>query len=151
MALTRLVRRSVEIKAEVVSGDEREAGRRAILNAGHTVAHALEHATAYGLSHGEAVALGLVVECSLAEALGVAPAGLGARVGALLSRLGLPVRLAKPVSAERVVGAMASDKKNRGARVRFALPSALGAMAPGERWTCEAPPTAIAQALQAIA
>jgi 3-dehydroquinate synthase len=74
-ALTRLVRRSVEIKAEVVSGDELEAGRRAILNAGHTVAHALERATDYGLPHGEAVALGLVAECALAEALGVAPAG----------------------------------------------------------------------------
>ncbi|HET7427516.1 MAG TPA: 3-dehydroquinate synthase, partial [Gemmatimonadales bacterium] len=58
-ALTRLVRRSVEIKAEVVSADERESGRRAILNAGHTVAHALEHATGYALPHGEAVALGL--------------------------------------------------------------------------------------------
>lgn len=149
-ALTRLVRRSVEIKAEVVSGDEREAGRRAILNAGHTVAHALEHATAYGLPHGEAVALGLVAECALAEALDVAPAGLGERVAALLRRLGLPVRLAAPLAAERLVGAMASDKKNRGARVRFALPNALGAMDPGERWTREAAEPAIRRALQAI-
>ena len=84
-ALTRLVRRSVEIKAEVVSGDEREAGRRAILNAGHTVAHALERATGYGIPHGEAVALGLMAECALAEALGVASAGIGARVAALLT------------------------------------------------------------------
>ena len=149
-ALTRLVRRSVEIKAEVVSGDEREAGRRAILNAGHTVAHALEHATAYGLPHGEAVALGLVAECALAEALDVAPAGLGERVAALLRRLGLPVRLAAPLAAERLVGAMASDKKNRAARVRFALPNALGAMDPGERWTREAAEPAIRRALQAI-
>jgi 3-dehydroquinate synthase len=150
-ALTRLVRRSVEIKAEVVGGDEREAGRRAILNAGHTVAHALEQATAYGLPHGEAVALGLVAECALAEGLGVAPAGLGRRVAALLGRLGLPVRLAAPMDADRVVRAMGTDKKNRGATVRFALPRELGAMDSGERWTREAPDSAIREALGAIA
>jgi 3-dehydroquinate synthase len=150
-ALGHLVRRSVEIKAEVVSGDERETGRRAILNAGHTVAHALERATDYGLAHGEAVALGLVAECALAEALGVAPAGLGARVSALLQRLGLPVRLADPIEPGRLLQAMATDKKNRRARVRFALPRALGAMDEGDRWTRAAPETAIGGALRAIA
>jgi 3-dehydroquinate synthase len=150
MALTRLVRRSVEIKAEVVSGDEREAGRRAILNAGHTVAHALERATAYGLPHGEAVALGLVAECALAEALGIAPAGLGARVAALLGRLGLPVRLTAPIAADRLVQAMGTDKKNRAAQLRFALPRELGAMDEGERWTRAAPEGAIREALERI-
>lgn len=150
-ALTRLVRRSVEIKARVVSDDEREAGRRAILNAGHTVAHALEHATAYALPHGEAVALGLVAECALAEALGVAPAGLGDRVARLLDRLGLPVRLAQPIPPDRLVQAMGSDKKNRGAQIRFALPSGLGAMDEGERWTRPAPEPALRRALEAIA
>jgi 3-dehydroquinate synthase len=149
-ALVRLVRRSVEIKAEVVSGDERESGRRAILNAGHTVAHALEHATAYGLPHGEAVALGLVAECALAEALGVAPAGLSARVGGLLRRLGLPLRLAAPIDPARVVVAMGADKKNRGARIRFALARGLGVMDEGEHWTSAAPETAIREALLAI-
>ena len=149
-ALARLVRRSVEIKAEVVSGDEREAGRRAILNAGHTVAHALEQATGYGIPHGEAVALGLVAECALGEALGVAPAGLGGRVAELLRRLGLPVRLDVGVDAERVMRAMERDKKNRAAAVRFALPSGLGAMDPGEGWTRSAPAAAIREALGAI-
>jgi 3-dehydroquinate synthase len=149
--LTLLVRRSVEIKAEVVSGDERETGRRAILNAGHTVAHALEQVTSYGLPHGEAVALGLTAECALAEALGVAPAGLGARVAGLLGRLGLPIRLAPAIDPDRVIRAMSSDKKNRAARVRFALPSRLGAMDPGEAWTREAPEAAVRQALQVIA
>jgi 3-dehydroquinate synthase len=150
MVLVHLVRRSVEIKAEVVSGDERETGRRAILNAGHTVAHALEHATAYRLPHGEAVALGLVAECALAEGLGVAPAGLGKRVAGLLERLGLPVRLATRIDPQRVVQAMASDKKNREATVRFALPRELGAMDEGERWTRAAPEGAIREALRAI-
>lgn len=149
-ALTRLVRGSVEIKAAVVSGDEREAGRRAVLNAGHTVAHAVEQATGYGLPHGEAVALGLVSECDLAERLGLAATGLRRRVASLLERLGLPVRLAVPVPAEQLLAAMASDKKNRAREVRFALPTSLGRMDEGERWTRPAPDTAILAALEAI-
>ena len=149
-ALTRLVRRSVEIKAEVVSADERESGRRAILNAGHTVAHALEHATGYALPHGEAVALGLVAECALAERMGVAPAGLGRRVAGLLSRIGLPVRLQPSVSRARVLEAMGSDKKNRNSQLRFALPRELGAMDEGDRWTRAAEPAAVEAALTAL-
>jgi 3-dehydroquinate synthase len=149
-ALTHLVRRSVEIKADVVSGDEREAGRRAILNAGHTVAHALERASDYRVPHGEAVALGLVAECALAETLGVAPGGVGEKVAGLLTRLGLPVRLAHGPSPDRVVAAMASDKKNRAARVRFALPSALGQVDPRTGWTQEAPEAAVRSALGVI-
>jgi 3-dehydroquinate synthase len=149
-ALTQLVRGSVEIKAEVVSGDEREAGRRAILNAGHTVAHALEQATGYGLPHGEAVALGLVTECDLAERLELAGTGLRRRVASLLERLGLPVRLPVPVSPERLLAAMASDKKNRVRQVRFALPTSLGRMDEGEGWTRAAPEAAIREALEAI-
>jgi 3-dehydroquinate synthase len=150
-ALTRLVRRSVEIKAEVVSDDERESGRRAILNAGHTVAHALERVTGYAIPHGEAVALGLVAECTLAEAMGLAPSGLAGRVSGLLSRLGLPVRLAQPLDPERIAAAMTSDKKNRSARVRFALPSRLGGMHGAGGWTQEAPEQPLHQALRSIA
>jgi 3-dehydroquinate synthase len=149
-ALTRLVRRSVEIKAEVVSGDERESGRRAILNAGHTVAHALERATGYGLPHGEAVALGLVSECELAERLEVGTAGLRGRVTALLARLGLPVRLGVALPPERLLAAMASDKKNRAHQVRFALPTSVGRMDEGEGWTRAAPEAAIRKALETI-
>jgi 3-dehydroquinate synthetase len=108
-----LVRRSVEIKAEVVSEDERESGRRAILNAGHTVAHALEAASQYQLPHGEAVALGLLAECALAERMGVAEPGLAARVQSLFERLGLPVRLPESVDYSTAVRRMSVDKKNR--------------------------------------
>jgi 3-dehydroquinate synthase len=148
--LTRLVRGSVAIKAEVVSGDEREAGRRAILNAGHTIAHALERATGYGLPHGEAVALGLVSECELAERLEVGTTGLRGRVAALLARLGLPVRLGVALPPERLLAAMASDKKNRAHQVRFALPTSVGRMDEGEGWTRAAPEAAIRKALEAI-
>jgi len=149
-ALERLVRRSVEIKAEVVSADEREGGRRAILNAGHTVAHALERASAYRVPHGEAVALGLVAEAALAEELGVASPGLGARIAALLTRLGLPVRLASPLPPDAIVPAMASDKKNRAGTIRFALPRAVGAMGGETEWTVAAPERAIRKALASI-
>jgi 3-dehydroquinate synthase len=132
--LARLVRRSVEIKAAVVSEDEREAGRRAILNAGHTVAHALEQASGYALAHGEAVAIGLVTECRLAESMGLAEPGIADAVAQLLERLGLPVAL-PGFSPARLLEAMATDKKNRGSRIRFALPVSIGAMAPGEGWT----------------
>jgi 3-dehydroquinate synthase len=148
-ALQHLVRRSVEIKAEVVSEDEREAGRRAILNAGHTVAHALERATEYRLPHGEAVGLGLLAEAALATGLGLATPEAGARVAALLERLGLPTRL-EPLPEERVLQAMESDKKNRGGGIRFALPRGLGTMGAGPEWTTEAGDPAIRAALRAI-
>jgi 3-dehydroquinate synthase len=149
-ALQHLVRRSVEIKAEVVSEDEREGGRRAILNAGHTVAHALERATEYRVPHGEAVALGLVAETALATGLGLATPEAGARVVVLLERLGLPTRMREPVATERLLAVMIGDKKNRGGGIRFALPRGLGAMGPEPDWTAEAGEPAIRAALRAI-
>ncbi|HEU5040168.1 MAG TPA: 3-dehydroquinate synthase, partial [Gemmatimonadales bacterium] len=125
-ALEHLVRRSVELKAEVVSADERETGRRAILNAGHTVAHALERVTSYEIPHGEAVAIGLVTECELAARLGRAAPAVGERVAQLLARLGLPTTLPGGLDPDALIAAMRSDKKNRSARIRFALPAALG-------------------------
>jgi 3-dehydroquinate synthetase len=149
-ALERLVRRSVEIKAEVVSRDERETGRRAILNAGHTVAHAIERATAYGIPHGEAVAIGLVAECELAVRLGRAAPAVGERVAALLQGLGLPTRVPGRLESGALLQAMASDKKNRSAQIRFALPSELGAMVEGEGWTVGAGEGEIRGALETI-
>lgn len=148
--MTRLIRRSVEIKAEVVSGDERESGRRAILNAGHTVAHALERVSGYELPHGEAVALGLVVECELAERLGVAPAGLRNRVAALLGRFGLPGRIPPRLDRSALVQSMATDKKNRAGQIHFALASQLGEMHRGNGWTTPVPADAIRAALTAL-
>src|SRR5256885_7401725 len=90
-ALERVVRRSVEIKAEVVAADEREAGRRAILNFGHTVGHAIEATAKFAVLHGEAVAIGMACEARLAAALGVAAPRTAARVCAPLERYGLPL------------------------------------------------------------
>ena len=138
-ALAHLVRRSVEIKAEVVSEDEHESGRRAILNAGHTVAHALESASDYRLSHGEAVALGLVAECAVAERMGVAHSGLSDRVRGLLQRLGLPVRAPEPLDYPAVLRRMFVDKKNRHTEIHCALASRLGRMHSASGWTVPIP------------
>jgi 3-dehydroquinate synthase len=146
-AVTHLIRRSIEIKAEIVSGDERESGRRAILNAGHTVGHALEQVSGYQLPHGEAIALGLVVECELAEQLGIAPPGLRGRVAGLLGRLGLPQRLTERPEPGALLAGMAADKKNRSSQIRFALPSGLGQMHRLDGWTTNASDDAIRHAI----
>ena len=133
--LESLIRRSVELKADVVAEDERESGRRAVLNAGHTVAHALERATDYAMPHGEAVAIGLVLETRVAERMGVARAGTADQVAALLTALGLPIE-PPSLDHERVMSAMVADKKNRGGVVHAALIASFGTMArDGDAWT----------------
>jgi 3-dehydroquinate synthase len=149
-ALSHLIRRSVEIKAEVVGLDERESGRRAILNAGHTVAHALEQASEYRLPHGEAVALGLIVECRLAEQLGVASAGLEERLTSLLDSLGLPTRLPFPLDRSALLAAMERDKKNRGGKVHLALATKVGEIHWDNGWTTSVPIESIREALAAV-
>lgn len=135
-ALTMLVRRSAALKGEVVGGDEREVGRRAVLNAGHTVAHALEQVSGYALPHGEAVAIGLVLETRVAEAVGIAETGTADAVIALLTALGLPTALPAPVAIDAVRDAMRVDKKNRDGAVHAALLAAPGVMARrGDGWT----------------
>jgi 3-dehydroquinate synthase len=146
-SVARLVHRSVQIKADIVSADERESGRRAILNAGHTVAHALEQVSGYRLPHGEAVALGLVAECDIAERMGMAPLGVRDRVAALLECLGLPVRGGPALNPEAAIAQMGSDKKNRGASIHCALPAGLGRMHSNNGWTIAVRPEHVAAAL----
>jgi 3-dehydroquinate synthase len=148
--LTHLVRRSVEIKAEVVSGDEREAGRRVILNAGHTVAHSLERVSGFRLPHGEAVALGLIIECAIAEHLGMAGRGLRERVASLLGRLGLPTRYPGPLDGEALLTAMGHDKKNREGDIHFALIAEIGRVQRGAGWTTAVPPSVIMRAIEVV-
>jgi 3-dehydroquinate synthase len=121
-----LVARAVRVKAEVVAEDETEGGRRAILNFGHTVGHALEAASGYDLLHGEAVALGMLAALSLGEARGVGPRALTERATALLARLQLPVDLAPRLNAE-VLARLTVDKKRRGGTIKFVFCTAPGA------------------------
>ena len=129
-ALRRIVARSCELKADVVTQDEREeTGLRAVLNFGHTIGHAVEAVAGYGggFQHGEAVAVGMVAECRLAERLGWIGAELTDRLTALLLRFGLPTS-APGLPAGALLDAMGRDKKNRGGRIRFVLPRRLGAV-----------------------
>jgi len=147
-ALERVVRRSVEIKAEVVAADEREAGRRAILNFGHTLAHAIEATAKFATLHGEAVAIGMAYEARLAEALGIAEPGTADRVRRLLDRYRLPLELPESATADALIAAMQVDKKARDGAVRFALPQAIGRMyADGKSWTVPAPERLVREVL----
>ena len=139
--LEQVVSRSVEIKAAVVAADEGEAGRRATLNFGHTVGHAIEATAKFAVLHGEAVAIGMAYEARLAEALEVAEPGTADRIRALLERYGLPLDLPESATPDDLVAAMQPDKKARAGAVRFALPRAIGAMHGGAKtgWTVAAP------------
>jgi 3-dehydroquinate synthase len=126
-AVRHIVARSCQLKAEVVAADERElTGLRAVLNYGHTFAHAIETVAGYGTwLHGEAVAVGMVCASRLAERRGLIPAELTQRQQALLTALGLPTRL-EPWPIEALIRVMASDKKAEAGRLRFVLPTRLG-------------------------
>jgi 3-dehydroquinate synthase len=112
----------------VVASDERETGRRVVLNFGHTVAHAIEAATDYRVSHGDAVAIGVVAEARLAERLTGLPSAHVRRIEALLAAIGLPVRPPAGIDPVRLAQAMRRDKKTRAGIVRCALPERLGRM-----------------------
>ncbi|MEB2313250.1 MAG: 3-dehydroquinate synthase [Sorangiineae bacterium] len=121
-----LVRRSVRVKARIVSRDEREDGERVLLNLGHTVGHALEaHGDYSRYTHGEAVALGLVAALVLGERLGETPRELRERTTRLLGALGLPCA-AEPGELRQAAALLARDKKRAGARLRFVVARALG-------------------------
>jgi shikimate kinase/3-dehydroquinate synthase len=124
-----MVRRSVAVKASIVSRDERESGLRAVLNLGHTIGHALESGAGYeGLTHGEAVSLGLVAALRVGRDLGRTPPELVSRVVALLGKLGLPIELATQDcrSAAALIG---HDKKRKGNHIRFVVAEAVGRVA----------------------
>jgi len=117
---TELVRRSVAVKAAVVGEDERESGRRALLNYGHTVGHAIETLGRYEqYTHGEAVAIGMVFAARLGERLGISEAGLADRTVRILTALGLPTGV-RELDREAVWEVMRRDKKARNG-VRFVL------------------------------
>ena len=124
-----LVRRCIECKRDVVEADEFETtGRRAILNFGHTVGHALEHATGYAeLLHGEAISIGMAVEARLSERLGMAPPGTRDTVVSHLSGQGLPVTHPTLADPAALIDAMRRDKKASGGKLAFSLLRGIGA------------------------
>lgn len=134
-AVERMVVGSIRVKSQVVSRDEREGGLREILNFGHTLGHALEAASEYEVTHGEAVAVGMVLEARLGERVGCTRPGTAAELKALLEAVELPTAPPPGLDLSRARAFLSSDKKVRKGRPRFVLLSELGAVDDtGGRW-----------------
>jgi len=123
-----LLQRAAAFKAGVVSGDEREQGGRILLNYGHTYGHAVEAESGYTLRHGEAVAIGMMVAGTIAVRLGLWNDAELERQARVLGSFGLPVRVPSGVDALGALRRIQGDKKVRAGRVRWVLPTAIGAM-----------------------
>lgn len=145
--LQQLILRSIEIKASIVGRDERESGPRKLLNFGHTLGHALESASGFGLLHGEAISIGMVLEARLGEAIGVTAAGTADRLRRVLEAVGLPVAVPVGLDPEQILALTRSDKKARGGQAEYALIAALGRGAGQERWSWPVPDEAVRKLL----
>ncbi len=114
----------VGVKRDVVEEDERDTGRRQLLNFGHTLGHGVEKCSEYKVSHGHAVAIGMVLAAKLAEKIGFAEEPCSARLEALLLKNNLPIWTDIPIEA--LVNAAAVDKKRKGNRLTLILPKKIG-------------------------
>jgi 3-dehydroquinate synthase len=124
---TDVLRRNIQIKAEVVSADERESGLREVLNYGHTLGHAVEAAGRYSqLLHGEAVAVGMMAAAHIGQRLGLTPADVVQRQRALIERAGLPTRPPQGIDKAAVLDALSLDKKVVAGKQRWVLLHAIG-------------------------
>ena len=121
-----IVRRAMAAKIKVIQEDPYERDRRAVLNLGHTLGHALEIASDYHLRHGEAVGIGMLAAARLAETQGIAEAGLSELIVSALRGLGLPASIPAGLDRQRILTAMQMDKKKAAGRMRFVLPCRVG-------------------------
>ncbi len=122
-----LILRNLRIKASIVEEDALErTGRRALLNFGHTIGHAIEACCGFMLRHGECVSLGTVAACRLSHTLGLFEQSAVERVEAILKNFGLPTQLADRIDAERIMLSIRNDKKIQGAALRFVLLESIG-------------------------
>ena len=136
--LEMMITRSCQAKAEVVSQDEKESGLRAILNYGHTIAHAVESLTHYKqFVHGEAVAIGMVAAGKIAVEMGLWTSEAAKRQDALIVKAGLPTDIPSELAIEDILETIKSDKKVKAGKVRFILPTAIGKAIISDRVTPE--------------
>jgi len=124
-ALEEVVFRSAKIKAEIVEKDEKDLGLRSILNYGHTVGHAIETASDFKTTHGEAVAIGMLVAGRISQRLGIMDKNELSRLKAVIARAGLPTSMPE-LNTERIIEAMRHDKKIAQGKIRFVLPRKIG-------------------------
>lgn len=114
------------IKKNIIESDEKENGQRRLLNFGHTIGHALEHLTNYGLAHGEAVAIGLLVESYLSKEMGYLDIDTFKKIQNLLHNYQLPLRLPQTFSTQALLQAMELDKKSVQGKPRFVILKKIG-------------------------
>jgi 3-dehydroquinate synthase len=119
--MAELIRRSIAVKAEVVSADLREVGLREILNYGHTLGHAIEHRESYRWRHGAAVSVGMVFAAELARLAGRLDDATADRHRAILGSLGLPTSYHDAEALPELLHTMRGDKKSRGGTLRFVV------------------------------
>jgi 3-dehydroquinate synthase len=124
--LEKMIFESCRIKKEIVEQDEKEKGKRSLLNFGHTIGHALELLTNYSISHGEAIAIGILVECYLSVELGVLNQESFERIKKVLVKYHLPLRLPSHISAQAMIDAMSLDKKSLKGKPRFVIIEKIG-------------------------
>jgi len=124
--LEEIVKRAMAVKIKVIEEDPYERAFRAALNLGHTVGHAVELTSKFDLRHGEAVAIGTVVEAKYAEQIGIAEKGLADKIAGTMSALGLPIQIPDEMPREKIIAAMRVDKKKTAKAIRFALPVKIG-------------------------
>jgi 3-dehydroquinate synthase len=122
-----MVVRSCKIKAHIVEVDEQEGGLRRILNFGHTLGHAIEAASGYRLSHGEAVAIGTVGASKISHKLDYLDEGTYRRIVLVIKQYGLPTEIPADLDTEDILGFLASDKKVVGKKIHFVLIRDIGA------------------------
>ena len=126
-AVEHAVASSCRIKAAVVEQDERETDRRAILNFGHTIGHALEAFTGYErFLHGEAVAVGMIQAAALSAGQGLCSAAELRRIEALVRGAGLPSRIPDDIALDDLIAGMALDKKSHAGKIKFVLCEGIG-------------------------
>ncbi|MCE2901918.1 MAG: 3-dehydroquinate synthase [Gemmatimonas sp.] len=143
-----LIADSVRIKAAIVAADHREGGKRQILNFGHTIGHAIEKGQQYALLHGDAVAIGMVIESRIAERAGVTDASLSAIMADAVRAAGLPSALPLGTNLAQLLVDTHGDKKARGGVGRYALPQAIGVMGSWNgSWSVAVPDTLVRAAL----
>ncbi|GED30846.1 3-dehydroquinate synthase [Brevibacillus centrosporus] len=125
--LAKAIQRGCAVKAAIVSEDEREQGKRALLNLGHTFGHAFEALSAYSaLNHGEAIAIGMCIAAKVAERVGIAEKGVCEQTERVLSLYHLPTKWPAGLTPEAVLEAMKRDKKTVGGKLALVLPRAIG-------------------------
>jgi 3-dehydroquinate synthase len=127
--VTQLIEHSVRIKADVVARDTHEHGVRKILNFGHTVGHAIELLSDFALSHGDAVAIGMVLESAASEESGITVPGTTDQLVTTLTHLGLPTERPAGPTPDQILNVMRGDKKSRAGAIEYAVPTRIGTMA----------------------